>query len=192
MPAATQQPKLLDQVRRRFRLLHYSYRTEQTYYWIKRYCFFHNLQHSATLSAESVRTYLSYLANGRDVATATQNVALNALLFLYREVLDTDLDNFSDFVRAKRARRLPVVLSCDEAHRLLNAMRGEARLTAFLLYGSGLRFSEALRLRVKNLDFDYGQIIVRSSKGDKDRRTMLPQALVEALHRQLGPLSLRP
>jgi integron integrase len=185
-PSSSQSPKLLDAVRSACRRRGYSLRTEQSYSrWIVRYVRFHGTRHPRTLGAEEVRAYLSHLATTRNVAASTQNQALNALVFLYDQVLHTELGSFRGFVRAKRPRRLPLVLSREEVRRLLTAMRSTNRLIASLLYGAGLRISEALRLRVKDLDFDRHQLMVRAGKGNKDRRAILPALLVPALKRQL-------
>ncbi len=186
MKKKDRKPKLIDHVRSACRRRGYSLRTEQAYCrWIKRFIFFHDMQHPRTLGAAQVRSFLSYLATERDVASSTQNQALNALVFLYGEVLQKDLDSFGDFKRAKKPKRLPLVLSRGEVKALLTQMHGTRRLVASLLYGSGLRLMEALRLRVKDIDFDYSQVTVRRGKGNKDRRTMLPEPLKAPLERQL-------
>jgi integron integrase len=177
---------LLDQVRAACRRKGYTYRTEQTYArWIVRYVKYHNTRHPGEMGKEEVRTYLSNLATGRNVAASTQNQALNALLFLYRDVLGREWDEIDDFQRAKEPKRLPVVLSEQEVKTLLGRMEGTNGLVAHLLYGAGLRLSDALRQRVKDIDFDYEQITVRQGKGKKDRRTILPEPLEGPLQRQL-------
>ena len=179
-------PRLLDQVRAVCRARHYSIRTERTYVnWIRRFVCFHGKRHPCRLGAAHVRSFLTYLAVERHVAAATQNQALNAIVFLYRRVLKQELGEIGPFDRAKDARRLPLVLSRREVQAVIAQLDGTPRLVAELLYGSGLRLLEALRLRVKDLDFDYLRIVVRSGKGPKDRYTMLPQALVAPLQRQL-------
>ena len=179
-------PKLLDRVRSACRVRGYSLHTERAYcQWTKRYVLHHGTRHPREMGAAEVRSYLTYLAKERDVAASTQNQALSALLFLYQDVLDIDLGEVGTFVRAKRPTRLPVVLTRAEVARVLHATKGEARLAASLLYGAGLRRSEVLRLRVKDLDFGYGQILVRDGKGKKDRRVMLPPSLERSLQRQL-------
>lgn len=176
-------PKLLDQVRQLVRLRHYSHRTEQTYlFWIKRFIHFHGLRHPAELGCEEVTAFLSYLATDKHVAASTRNQALSALLFLYREVLKLQLPWLSEFERAPRSRHVPVVLSPQEARRVLAHLTGSHWLMASLLYGSGLRLQECSTLRVKDVDFAYSQITVRDGKGGKDRVTMLPSSLA-------GPLS---
>ena len=175
-------PRLLDTVRERLRVAHYSYRTEQQYlHWIKRFVLFHGKRHPAEMSATEVAQFLTHLAVDRQVAASTQNQALSALIFLYRQVLEIELPRLEDVARARRPVRLPVVLSQEEARRLLSFMSGQFRLMAGLMYGSGLRLMETLRLRVKDLDFDYCQITVRDGKGAKDRVTVLPRSLVPSL-----------
>ena len=177
---------LLDEVRRRLRLKHYSLRTEQAYlYWIRRYIRYNGLRHPRELGGAEVERFLSDLATRARVAPSTQNQALAALLFLYREVLALQLPWMQDIVRAKRAPRLPVVLSRAQTAALLRAMHGREALMAGLLYGSGLRLMECLRLRVKDVDFDCSEIVVREGKGGKDRKTVLPATLRDALHAQI-------
>ena len=182
-----QKPRLLDQVHEAIRRLHYSRRTEQAYvHWIKRFIYWSGKRHPATLGEAEVAAFLSHLAVQRNVAAATQNQALAALLFLYKQVLGRDLAWLDGMVRAKRPVRLPVVLSAGEAGALLAQLKGVHWLMASLLYGAGLRLAECLRLRVKDVDFAYRQILVREGKGDKDRVTMLPASVVQPLHEQLG------
>jgi integron integrase len=181
------EPRLLDRVRDAIRRLHYSERTEETYiYWIRRFIYFSGKRHPATLGAEEVTAFLNHLAGEREVAAATQNQALAALLFLYRQVLGTPLPWLHELERAKRPVRVPTVLSRDEVARLLAAMRGTKWLMASLLYGSGLRLRECLKLRVKDIDFGYRQVLVRDGKGAKDRVTMLPEALSGPLQTHLA------
>ena len=176
----------LNRVRAACRRKGYTYQTEKTYLrWIVRYVKYHDTKHPRTFGKDEVRDYLSYLATVRNVAASTQNQALNALLFLHRDVLGAEWDAVSDFDKAQEPDRLPVVLSREEVAALLNAMDGPNGLVAHLLYGAGLRVSESLRLRVKDLDFEYEQITVRQGKGKKDRRTMLPGPLIDPLRRQL-------
>jgi len=161
--------------------------TETIYWgWIKRFVRHHDMAHPADLDEEAIREYLNNLATDRNVAASTQNQALNALVFLYKHVLDTHLDDFSAFIRARKPRRLPVVLSPREAQCLLNLMEGVPGLIARLLYGTGLRLGEALNLRVKDLDFEYGLVHVCAGKGEKDRKTMLPERLNLYLKRHLN------
>ncbi len=178
--------QLLDLVREAVRTRHYSIRTEEAYVrWIREYILFFHKRHPSGLGAREVGAFVSHLAVKRNVAASTQNQALSALLFLYREVLDLPIEWVDDVERAKRPRRLPVVFTGDEVEAVLSRLRGEAWLMASLLYGSGLRLMECVRLRVKDVDFAQLQIIVREGKGGKDRVTMLPPSLVEPLQRQL-------
>jgi len=168
-------PKLLDRVRRLSRQRRHSRRTEQTYvFWIKRFIHFHRLRHPAEMGPEEVTAFLSHLASERGVSASTQNQALSALLFLYREALGLQLPWLSEFERAPRTRYVPVVLSREEVRRVLAHLTGTRWLMASLLYGSGLRLMECCTLRVKDFDFDYSQITVRAGKGGKDRRTISP------------------
>jgi integron integrase len=180
-------PRLLDQVRDAVRRKHYSYRTEQTYlHWIKRYIWFHDRRHPVEMGAAEVTAFLTHLAREREVAAATQNQALSALLFLYGEVLEVKLPWMDGIERAKRPVRVPVVLTVEEVRALLARLDGTKWLMAALLYGSGLRLRECLKLRVKDVDFEYRQITVRDGKGGKDRVTMLPGELVEPLRSHLA------
>jgi len=168
-------PKLLERVRSAMRLRHMSRRTEDTYIgWIKRYVRFHDVRHPREMGATEVVAFLDHLAVERDVSASTQNQALAALLFLYREVLEQPLEGLDAATRARRTRPLPVVLTRDEVRRVLAALPPRDRLMATLLYGGGLRLLEALRLRVKDLDLDRRQLIVRQGKGRRDRRCPLP------------------
>ncbi|MGH8453550.1 MAG: integron integrase [Nevskiales bacterium] len=177
-----QKPRLLDQVRAAMRLRHYSYRTEQSYLgWIKRYIYYHGKRHPVEMGEREVTAFLSHLASDRKVSASTQNQALSALLFLYGIVLDQKLDWLDNVVRAKRSSHVPTVLSREELHRLLTQLAGTHELIARLMYGTGLRLMESLRLRVGDMDRDYRQIIVRNGKGAKDRVTMLPESLIPLL-----------
>ncbi len=177
--------KLLEQVSEAIRRKHYSYRTEQAYIqWIKRYIFFHNTRHPAEMGVPEIEAFLTHLAVEEKVAASTQNQALSALLFLYRHVLKQKLGPI-DALRAKQSKHLPVVLSKSEVTRLLNQMTGTHALLARLLYGSGMRLAEGLRLRVKDIDFEQHHILVRDGKGEKDRVTLLPGTLHTALRAQL-------
>lgn len=177
---------LLDRVRTACRRNGYSYHTEESYTrWIVRYVRHHDTTHPRELGKQAVRDYLSHLATDRNLAASTQNQALNALLFLHRDVLGRDWDEVTDFQRAKEPERLPVVLTPEEVKALLGEMESPNGLAAHLLYGARLRLSEVLRLRVKDVDFDYEQIVVRQGKGRKDRCTLLPASLEASLHRQL-------
>jgi integron integrase len=175
-------PRLLDQLRHHAQLRHYSYRTEQAYVgWVRRFILFHKKRHPASMGAPEVEAFLSYLASERNVAAATQAQALSAVLFLYKAVLKTELPWLENIVRATRPRRLPVVLTTAEARAVIGHIEGTQWLIASLLYGSGLRVLEALRLRVKDVDLPIQQLTVRDGKGGKDRVTMLPTSLVAPL-----------
>jgi integron integrase len=179
-------PKLLDQVRQAIRTRHYSPSTEETYvHWIKRFIFFHNKRHPAETGEKEIAQFLSSLASEQHVSASTQNQALNAILFLYREVLRKDIGYVEGVVRAKKARRLPVVLTKEEVKTILGRLGGTPWFMAMLLYGAGLRLMECCRLRIKDIDFSLNQILVRAGKGDKDRHTMLPTAIKQPLLRHL-------
>jgi integron integrase len=179
-------PKLLEQVRQVIRKRHYSDRTEKAYvHWIKRFIFFHNKRHPVEMAEPEIARFLSSLASESHVSASTQNQALNALLFLYREVLNKDIGYVNGVVRAKRPHRLPVVLTRQEVRSILGVLNSSDWLMAMLLYGAGLRLMECLRLRVKDIDFTTNQIVVRAGKGDKDRHTMLPTAVKEPLAKHL-------
>jgi len=179
--------KLLDQVRDVARLRHLSLRTEQAYIaWIKRYIFFHQKRHPRDLGAEDVRTFLTHLAVDGKVAASTQNQAFHALLFLYRQVLKLELANIAGVERAQISRNLPVVFTKEEAQAVIAHLKGENKLIASLLYGAGLRIMEAVRLRVKDIDFARQEITIRDGKGEQDRLTMLPQTLAPALQVQIA------
>ena len=183
---AAKPPRLLEQLRDAIQRRHYSSRTEETYvHWVKRFIYFSGRRHPRELGAPEVTAFLNYLAREREVAAATQNQALSALIFLYKEVLAQPLPWLEDLERAKRPARLPNVLTRDEVQRLLARMQGVKWLMASLLYGAGLRLRECLKLRVKDVDFGYRQILVRDGKGTKDRVTMLPQSVIEPLQAHL-------
>lgn len=174
--------RLLDQLRHQTRLRHYSYRTEQAYVgWARRFIVFHGRRHPASMGAAEVEAFLSYLASERNVAAATQAQALSAVLFLYKVVLKAELPWLDNVVRATRPRRLPVVLTPADTRAVIAHMQGTHWLIASLLYGSGLRVLEALRLRVKDVDLTIQQVMVRDGKGGKDRVTVLPARLVDPL-----------
>src|SRR6266545_1013869 len=184
--SSPQKPKLLDQVRQAIRTRHYSYMTEKAYVgWIKRFIFFHNKRHPAEMGEAEIAQFLSALAQEKHVSASTQNQALNALLFLYHEVLGKEIGYINGVVRAKRPIRLPVVLTRQEVRSILGCLDSSDWLMAMLLYGAGLRLMECLRLRVKDIDFGANQILVRAGKGDKDRHTMLPAAVKEPLAKHL-------
>jgi len=181
-----QKPRLLDQVRIVIRTKHYSIRTEQAYIsWIKKFIIFQNKKHPKEMGAVEINQFLSHLANNGNVAVSTQNQALSALLFLYKEVLSQEIGDLGDVIRAKKPKRLPIVLTPEEVRLVLNQLSGVSWIMVNLLYGAGLRQMECLRLRVQDIDFSYNQITVRSGKGDKDRLTMLPQVIKETLRRHL-------
>jgi integron integrase len=183
---APRQPGLLDAVRERLRAKHYSYRTEEQYvYWIRRFILFHDKQHPKNMAGPEIERFLTDLANTFNVAASTQNQALSALLFLYREVLGVELPWLENVVRAKRPVRLPVVLTQEEVRALLAYTDGQIGLIVRLMYGSGLRLMESLRLRVKDLDFSYSQVVVRDGKGQRDRVTILPDQLRSSLEQHL-------
>lgn len=187
--------RLLDQVRNTVRTLHYSRKTEHAYcYWIRFFIRFHKNRHPRDLGHRDVSSFLTFLAVNRKVSASTQNQALNAILFLYRKVLDIALDDIDNVIRARPGKRLPVVLSREEIRRIFNFMQQPYLLMASLMYGSGLRLMGTLRLRIKDIDMDRRVIMVRAGKGNKDRVTILPDTLeadiadairrVEALHQR--------
>ena len=179
-------PKLLDQMRHSIRLRHYSIRTERAYvYWVTRYIRFSGMRHPRDMGAREVTAYLSHLASERDVAAATQQQALSALLFLYKVVLEIDLPWLTDLVRPKKPARLPTVLNESEVARILALAEGVHGLMLRLIYGAGLRLHDCLRLRVKDVDFERLEILVRDGKGAKDRVTMLPATLAGSLRAQI-------
>ena len=189
-PAA--RPKLLDQVRSELRKRHYSARTEEAYIsWIRRFIRFHEVRHPSSMGRPEVEAFLSYLATGRNVAASTQNQTLGALLFLYRYVLRTGLDWLDDVVRAKKPKHLPVVLTRREVRDILGNLYVQNRIAAMFMYGAGLRLLECLRLRVKDIDFEYRQITVREGKGGKDRVTVLPSVVEEPLKEHLEAVKIR-
>ena len=179
-------PKLLDQVRDRLRVKHYSLRTEQSYVaWIRRYIYFHGKRHPKDMGAEEVEAFLSHLAVERSVSASTQNQAKSALLFLYKEVLQIELPWLDNITQAKVPKRLPVVLTPEEVRAVLSRLHGTHALIASLLYGTGMRLMEVLRLRVKDVDFSRREIVVREGKGFKDRVTMLPETEIAPLKAHL-------
>lgn len=185
-PVAAERPRLLDDVRAVLRFKHYSIRTEQSYlHWIRRFIRFHGRRHPRDMGAPEIEAFLTSLAVERDVTASTQNVALSALLFLYREVLKAELPWLDNMERAKPSRHLPVVLAREEVTAILDRMDGLPGLAARLLYGTGLRLMEGLRLRVMDVDFHRREILVRNGKGSKDRVTMLPQSLQVPLRAQI-------
>lgn len=174
--------KLLDRLKEEIRRRNYSYNTEKVYcQWVVRFVHYHNLKHPAVLQQTDVVRYLNYLANELNVAASTQNQALSAIVFLYKYILDQPLEHLNDLKRAKRPKRLPVVLTEKEAISVISSMNGVHKLVVSLLYGSGLRISEALRLRILDVDLEYKQITVRNGKGLRDRVTMIPEKIVPEL-----------
>jgi len=176
------QPKLLDRVRDALRMKHYSLRTEASYInWIKQFIFFHDKKHPIDLGEAEINHFLTHLAVQKKVSASTQNQALCAIVFLYKNVLRKELGDFGPLIWAKKSKRLPVVLSNEEVSAVFNQLHGIHWIMGMLLYGSGLRLNECLQLRVKDIDFHYNQIFVRDAKGDKDRVTMLPEKVKEKL-----------
>lgn len=182
-----EKPRLLDQVRDAIRVRHYSLRTEASYLqWIKRFILFHNKRHPRDMGEQEITSFLTHLAVDKNVAASTQNQALAAILFLYKEVLHRELDWMDNIIRAKRSVRVPEVLSPEQVRRLLDRLGGVYQLVARLLYGTGMRLMEGLRLRVQDMDFHYRQITVRDGKGNKDRVTVLPDSLIQPLKAHLA------
>ncbi len=183
--------KLLDQVRFVVRRKQYSIRTEKTYVdWTRRFILFHNKQHPKDLGKDEITSFLNHLAVNRKVVSSTQNQALSALVFLYKEVLGLDFGWLSNLEYAKRSEKIPVVFTQEEAKNVIDLLEGTSFIITMLLYGSGLRVMEALRLRVQDIDFNYRQIFVRNGKGAKDRVTLLPNVLLIPLRQQLKKVTL--
>ncbi len=183
----TKPKKLLEQVSDKIRLKQYSYKTGQSYInWIKRYILFHEKKHPAEMGARELESFLTHLAVDKKVAASTQNQALSAILFLYREVLKLPLEPGNQFVGAQRTKVLPVVLTKTEVQQILACLSGTAKLAAQLMYGSGLRVNEVVSLRVKDLDFEQRQVVVRAGKAAQDRLSMLPETLIAPLQQQLA------
>ncbi|HMB73781.1 MAG TPA: integron integrase [Gammaproteobacteria bacterium] len=190
-PTKHRKSALLAQVRAEIRVRHYSYRTEQAYIaWIVRFVRFHAMRHPRDIGESEIAAFLTHLATQREVAASTQNQAFNALRFLYEAVLGRSLDNLRSFTRSKRPARLPVVLTSKEVGRILRCIDDTYWLSACLMYGSGLRVTETLRLRTKDLDFDHRAIYVRSGKGGRDRVVTLPEELLVPLRRHLQSVRL--
>lgn len=186
-PVSPAAPRLLDQVREAIRWRHFSWRTELAYvHWIKRFILFHHKRHPRDMGAVDVQAFLSWLAVEGQVSASTQGQALAALLFLYKQVLGVDLPWLDEVVRAKRPQRLPAVLTPDEVTRLLAQLDGTQALMGRLLYGTGMRLMECLRLRIKDVDLPRREITIREGKGNKDRRTMIPSSLVADLEGQIA------
>ena len=184
-------PRLLNQVQDRIRAKHYSIRTEQAYLdWIKKFILYHGKHHPADMGEVEICDYLTHLAVKRKVAASTQNQALSAILFMYKEIIKKDLEEFNDLIRAKRPSRLPVVFTPGETKKIIIQLEGANWLMGHLLYGSGLRIMECVRLRVKDIDFEYKQVVVRDGKGNVDRVTMLPQIITENLKHHLEKIKM--
>ncbi|MFO7525509.1 MAG: integron integrase [Ignavibacteriaceae bacterium] len=180
-------PKLLDQVRVYMRTHRYSPKTEKSYLsWIKRFILYHNKTHPLELKQSDIQKYLSHLAVKKNVSSSTQNQALQGILFLYKNILKQDVGWIEDIKRSTRIKHLPVVFSKNETSKIFEHLSGTPKIIVSLLYGSGLRLSEALRLRIKDIDFDYKQIIVRDGKGEKDRHTVLPNSITTDLKNHLN------
>src|SRR5258706_9762324 len=195
MPLHTSSPqqgkKLLDQVRDILRVKHYSYRTEQSYVdWIKRFILFHKKRHPLEMDAPEIQDFITYLAVEPTVSASTQNQALSAIIFLYRYGLEKDVQIPKHIIHASNQKHLPTVLSRQEALAVIDQMSGLTRLMAQILYGSGLRLMECMRLRVKDVDFDNHQILVRDGKGEKDRATILPASLIPEIQRHLRQVNI--
>ncbi len=187
MDAHSRPPKLMDRVKAIMRVKRYSPRTVKTYcYWIRYFIRFNGVRHPASMGGPEVKAFLEHLAVDRRVASATQNQALNAVVFLYRHVLDQPLGDIGDFAHARQPRRLPVVLSHEQATSVLNQLSGSMHLMASLMYGSGLRVLETCRLRVRDIDFDRQVLTIRAGKGDKGRTTLLPATCIPALQHQIS------
>ena len=182
----TNKIKLLDQVRISMRTSHYASKTEESYLgWIRKFIVFNNKQHPNELGEVEIKNYLEHLAIKQHVSSSTQNQALCAIVFLYKRVLKKNLGDFGELTWAKKTERLPVILGPEEIKKLMAQLKGTYWIMANLLYGSGLRLNECLKLRVKDVDFIYNQITIRDSKGDKDRVTMLPERVVDQLKKHL-------
>jgi integron integrase len=184
---AYHKPKLLDEVRTQLRVNHYSKKTEEAYLnWIKRYIYFHNKTHPEKLDKSDIQKFLNHLTINNNVSSSTQNQALQGILFLYKNILKQDVGWIEEIKRSSRVKHLPVVFSKSEISRIFEHLSGTPKIIVSLLYGSGLRLSEALRLRIKDIDFDYKQIIVRDGKGEKDRHTVLPVSIINDLKKHLN------
>jgi len=181
------EPRLLDRVRAAIRMRHYSIRTEEAYVqWVRRFVLFHGKRHPREMGGPEIAAFLTHLAVDRKVAQATQNQALNAIVFLYRAVLDEKIEDLGPLVRARKSRRLPIVLTRAEVQAVLACLEGVPRLAAELMYGAGLRVLECARLRIKEIEFARSEILVRDGKGRRDRMTMLPERTQPALLAQLA------
>ena len=186
-----QQPKLLDRLREALRSRHYSRRTEQCYcHWVKRFIFYHHVRHPADMGEPEINAFLTHLAVKEKVSASTQNQALSALLFLYRHVLRLEVGDLGDVIRARKPRHLPVVMTREEVKAVIRCLDSDKWLMGSLIYGTGLRLMECLRLRVQDIDFERNEIMVRDGKGGKDRRTMLPVSLKDSLQQHLRNVKL--
>jgi len=182
----TQKPKLLTQIRLACQRRHYSPRTASSYvYWCRQYILFHKKQHPNQLGKQDIEAFLNYLVSHRRLSASSQSIALNAIIFMYKHVLEMDIGWLDNLVRAKRKVFLPTVLSVNEVRAVLDAMAGTTRLMAELIYGTGMRVNECVQLRIKDVDFDMKTIVVRQGKGGKDRTTLLPEKLVAPLRQHL-------
>ena len=185
-PHPPQKPRLLDRLRQALRSRHYSRRTERTYVmWVRRFIHFHNVRHPGEMAEPEINAFLTHLAVKEKVSASTQNQALSALLFLYRHVIGREVGELGDVIRARKPKRLPVVMTREEVKAVLARLTGDKWLMANLMYGAGLRLIECLRLRVQDIDFGTNQITVRDGKGFKDRVTMLPGVVKEPLREHL-------
>ncbi len=183
--------KLLEQVSDAIRVKHYSHRTEQTYVeWIRRYILFHHKRHPKDMGVEEIQVFISHLATERHLSASSQNQALSAIIFLYRHVLQKEIEFPTDVIRAEKSKTLPTVLTQQEAMTVISKMTGLPQLMTKILYGSGIRLMECLRLRVKDIDFGNHTLIVRDGKGEDDRVTVLPNSLIPALQAQIKVVAL--
>ena len=186
-PPTTTKPKLLDQVREVIRTKHYSFRTEQAYvFWIKKFIFFHKKRHPQEMAAKEINEFLTYLAVKENVSASTQNQALCAIVFLYKQVLKIELQDFGDVTWAKKPKRIPVVFTRKEIKTIFNQLTGMNWLMGMLLYGAGLRLTECLQLRINDIDFEYKEITVHHAKGAKDRVMPLPDQIIEPLKQHIN------
>ena len=186
------EPKLLDKVRTELRTKHYSRKTETAYTnWIKRFVLFHNKRHPKDMGAEEIKSFVENLVTNHHVSSATQNQALQGILFLYKNILNKDVGWIENIKRLSRVKHLPVVLSKKEVSKVFSNLEGTIKIIVSLLYGSGLRLAEALKLRIKDIDFDYKQILVRDGKGEKDRHTILPDSVIPELKKHLNGVYLK-
>ncbi len=177
-----QPPKLLDQVRQKIRFLHYSPKTEQSYvHWIRRYILFHNKRHPKEMGGEELSQFLNYLVNKENVAASTQNQALTAIIFLYKQIINIDVGEIPEFQYARKPKRLPVVLTQSEVKAIFIYLNEPHKTMVGLMYGSGLRLNECLELRVLDVDIERREIVVRRGKGNKDRRTLIPEFVIAGL-----------